>query len=58
MNFEIYRKLRENKITIPFPQRDLNIGDGELKVRIVDDSRDEENAAKGEEVATPQGLEP
>ena len=32
--FAIERKLRENNIEIPFPQRDLHIRSGELPVRM------------------------
>ena len=46
VNFEIYRKLREYEISIPFPQRDLNIGTGELSVRMIRDR--EESAVSGE----------
>ena len=52
LNFAIDKKFREAGIEIPFPQRDLNIRSGVLKVEIVRETAEKERA----ETASWQSL--
>ncbi len=50
LNFAIWEKFRENEIEIPFPQTDLHIRSGELKVKRTDIETGEDFADDGTEL--------
>jgi len=53
LNFAINRKLREAGIEIPFPQRDLNIRSGILKMESVSSKPDKDPSGESAEAGAP-----